>query len=77
MHVKEKKVTTKQDAGMLRAYVEIQDDGYFCKIVYHAVDDRQGKISRSKVGLCLILLTCDSKSFGARLIVRSVARYYD
>ena len=49
MHVKEKKVTTKQDAGMLRAYVEIQDDGYFCKIVYHAVDDRQGKISRSKV----------------------------
>ena len=49
MHVKEKKVTTKQDAGMLRAYVEIQDDGYFCKIVYHAVDDRQGKISRIKV----------------------------
>ena len=42
MHVKEKTVTTKQDAGMLRAYVEIQDDGYFCKIVYHAVDDRQG-----------------------------------
>ena len=49
MHVKETKVTTKQDAGMFRAYVEIQDDGYFCKIVYHAVDDRQGKISRSKV----------------------------
>ena len=58
--------------------MEIQDDGYFCKIVYHAVGDRQGKITRSKVvvmfntsNLRFQIIwcheTCDSKSFGATI----------
>ena len=50
MHVKEKNKILKSNYKT-RAYVEIQDDGYFCKKknVYHAVGDRPGKISRSKV----------------------------